>query len=212
MRYLAPFLLLVGCSGLSADGAGTTPTTPAGGGGPGGGPADCPPLDAFDNEAEHGPGLGDACEQGVPLIAPIADDGASDVMEGNAHLAGDVDWWVIEAVDRGGDEARGYEDFHLQVRLVEGADVYHFYVVKGLCTDPEACVPEDVGYDEFSFFQHDTTPDPITGDYPADRRACGAPPREECTDYTDTFLVRVSTISGEASCAPYRLEVDNGVW
>lgn len=213
MRIVLP-LLLVACGTLSADGApATTAGAGTGGGGTGtGGPADCGPLDEFDNEAVHGPGLGDDCAQGVPLVAAIPDDNSlTDLIEGNAHVANDVDWWIVEAVDLGGDEERGYEDFHLQLRMVEGADTYHFVVIKGACGDPEECA-EQPGYDEFSFFQHDTTPDPVTGDYPADRRACGAPPREECTDYSDVYLVRVSTISGQASCDPYRIEVDNGVW
>ena len=169
----------------------------------------CDPIDAWDNEPTFATGYGDDCGSPVGL-GQIEDSGDSVTIQGNAHIPGDVDWYLIQAVDLGDDELRGYEDFHLQITLSAGAEDFHFQVFRGACTADQECVGE-TGYDAYSFFSEDTSPDDY-GEIPADTRACGTEPLNECPDYTDTWLVVVSPIEDSEACDPYTLDVSNGIW
>lgn len=224
---MAPRLLvlvfLTACGSLTPPGKeGTTtgvPTTATGvatgggtGSGTGGGTGTgtgggCSPVDEWD-DTPHPEGTGDSCDSAVDALGLIRDGGGSGEIVGNLHVAGDVDWYEVRLQDQPGDITRGYEDFNLLITLTEGVADVQFVVVRGDCTATQDCDTE-VGYDSYSFFNEDTMPDTYTGTFPADLRACGDPPLEECPDYTGSWFVGVSAIDGGEVCGLYRIEVSN---
>lgn len=189
------------CGSLSAASDPTLPSSTGTQTTPGGGA--CPPLDAADDD----PTLGDSCAEAVdPLGDALDDSGAAPIsITGNLHQAGDVDWYRITTLDLGGDETRGYEDFHLQIRVLSGS--VEFTATQDDCANSAECT---AGYDEFSFFSEDLEPDE-TGWIPDDSRACG-PGLNECPDYSSTWLLKVFSPQGQPSCDPYTIEVSNGIW
>lgn len=171
----------------------------------------CDPPDSYEIEAYYGKGYGDTCDDD-PVYAngALPDDGSVQTFVGNLHSADDVDWIRVTASDPGGDETRGYENFKLAARFVQGEGTFQMTVYRGGCTDSETECPGDA-YDEYSWFMDDQEPDE-SGSTPADPRACGLAPYNECMDLSGDFYILVSRSDGGFDCTPYEVEVTNGVW
>ncbi len=194
----------------TGSGGGTGVGTGGTGTGTGNGTNGCQPIDEWDDENSFDPGVGDTCEEAVSAFGPLDDSGAAaTTIAGNIHRDGDVDWYVIDAVDLPGDEAAGAENFNLHIKIVDGVNLVHFTVQRGDCAAAKDCDTE-AGLDDYNFYHANSSPDtPLGG-----QQACSAVggTYDECPNFSGTYLLRVSSIDGLEQCGKYAIEISNGVW
>ncbi len=166
----------------------------------------CIPADPHENQA----GAGNTCGEKAVELGELADDGGLTTVVGNLRHPTDRDWFWVRAVDLGGDEARGWEDFRLDVAVTRGQGHFDIRVLRGGCENAtDEC--DGVGYDSYSWFIEDNEPDEL-GDLPEEPQACGDPPLDGCDDWTGDYYIEVVRSDGLQDCVPYELTISNGVW
>lgn len=170
----------------------------------------CDPYDVYAVDAAL-EGLGRVCEASVEPHDRLPDNQASVQITGNVLVADEVDWFTIYAVDEPVVEnSASYENFHLEVELLEGVEAYRFRVIPGGCNGTPECPSLD-GYDHYEDFASDTEPDE-EGNVPADPRACGDAPFNACEDWSKPYFIEVRRVDGLVDCTHYTLEIRNGFW
>ena len=170
----------------------------------------CMPWDAYEIDRESGDDYGDSCDDN-PVLADNEFTDALSLMTltGNVLEEGDEDWYRIVTIDEPIIEDQFfYENYNFQVDFLEGSDRYAFEVFRNGCqAESQECPGES--YDTYSYFADDQEPDEV-GEVPADPRACGREPFNDCADFSATYTIVVRRTDGQLNCAHYQLRVRNG--
>ncbi len=156
----------------------------------------CDPEDEADTDSQ-GESVSDAYDLGV-----FPDDGTSTTYEGTILSSSDEDWFLVDTTDSGSSP----DDFALQIELSEGSSIYSFFVYDwdgasdtDISSTNFSCSYSGDGWSQFEY----------TDSYGSVGYDCGTI-YNECTDYTQTYVVEVLRDStAEQSCQHYELSVGN---
>lgn len=170
----------------------------------------CVVWDAFEIDETQGDDWGDTCQEHPIVISDAFVEQSLEDVTGNVLVDGDEDWFRVVTVDTTTTEERlQYEDYHFSVAFLEGQESYEMRVFKGGCAaTQEECSSQ--AYETYEQYAHDDEPDE-QGNIPADSRACGGEPFNECMDFSETYTIVVRRTDGLTDCTPYRIRIQNGV-
>ena len=129
------------------------------------------------------------------------------------------DWYRVTATDDlATDEANGYNNYNVSIKLANGGNKYSFIVYREanvndpFGTSPAECETATNGYTEYNFYPMDVGDG--THAPPSNTRECGDDSEHNrCEDFTAEYYVHVFLNAGESpTCKGYDLEITNGDW
>lgn len=165
-------------------------------------------------ECEATPGIGNASTCDAPIdLGTVSDTATGDAMMvmANALPLGRDVWYRFRGADIADTTC---DNYHVRVRFADNpGDAYRFVVNRGGCTAP-ACPGE--AFTDFSYAT-DFRDGAGLGECPCfvsrPRPAAGRPGQNHCVDNSSDYFVRVFRRADAAlACAPFALEVSNGLY